>query len=72
VVGRKSLAFWAGDVGLIIIAEDMTIHNIYGEIKIQEIGTLVSEWWDYWKEYWNVKDTQKALPKDYACEVTNL
>lgn len=65
-----SLAFLAGEVGFIIIAEELRLINQTGDIKLNDIDELVSRWWRYWKEYWELKDTLNELPKDYACEVT--
>ncbi|TCZ79379.1 hypothetical protein E0485_05825 [Paenibacillus albiflavus] len=65
-----SLCFMAGEVGFIIIAEELRILNHTGDINLNDIDSLVSRWWEYWKEYWELKNTLNELPKDYACEVT--
>lgn len=65
-----SLAFLAGEVGFIVIAQELRIINQNGDIELNDIEELVSRWWSYWEEYWRVKGTQDELPKDYTCEVT--
>ncbi|MEK4978156.1 hypothetical protein [Bacillus sp. FSL K6-6540] len=69
-VPNYSLAFIAGEVGFIILAEELRIINRTGDINVDDIEELVSNWWAYWKEYWRLKGTDNELPKDYACEVT--
>jgi len=41
-----------------------------GKYTEEEIGTASVKWWDYWKNYWKLRSTKDAYPKDYACEVT--
>jgi hypothetical protein len=64
------LSFTAGAVGLIIIAEEMTIATLHGKVSAQELTEMSRKWWAYWKEYWKAKETQSPFPQDYACEVT--
>ena len=65
-----SLAFRAGYAGLIVAAQSLTILNHQGEIRPDQIEEKHNQWWAYWQEYWRLKDTDKAFPTDYACEVT--
>ena len=63
------LTFWAGEYGFAVASEDIKI--VHAEkVELEQIPKLNSEWWIYWKKYWALKDTENALPKDYACEVT--
>lgn len=64
------LGFWSGPVGLIVVAQKMQIHGYNGQISLEEAEAANRKWWDYWKEYWQRKDTNYPMPQDYACEVT--
>jgi len=65
-----SLAFWAGEIGIVIIADSMKILTHDGEIKPDQITELHNKWWEYWKQYWDVINTDKAMPYDPICEIT--
>jgi hypothetical protein len=64
------VAFGAGPVGCIIGAENMEIITSAGEISLDDVPELHERWWEYWREYWDVRGTPNALPEDYACEAT--
>ena len=64
------LAFWAGDVGLLIIAREMSSFTSHEELNPELILRKSDQWWEYWREYWKRRDSIAAMPKDYACEVT--
>jgi hypothetical protein len=68
--GKALMAFWAGRVGFVGIAESIALFNIQGEVDLASIPDWHGKWWSYWKEYWERKDTQNPMPEDYACEVT--
>jgi len=68
--GIALLAFWAGPVGLAATATQMTLLNHHGEISPEEVQSKSAKWWDYWRDYWDRKDTDSPAPTDYACEVT--
>lgn len=63
-------AFRAESVGLAIRAQKLTLISSSGEISQEQIHQASEKWWSYWREYWNRRDTDAPLPKDYACEVT--
>jgi hypothetical protein len=63
-------AFWAGPVGMLLIADSMRLFSQHGEIDFNEVESMYRKWWDYWREYWEKKDSDNPLRKDYACEVT--
>jgi len=67
---KYNISFLAGEVGIIIFADDIEVYNNKGKVDLKEIPLMNSKWWEYWKEYWDKKDTNNKLPKDYACEVT--
>jgi hypothetical protein len=67
---RAWVAFWAGPVGIVVAAEEMEIFSHHGPVRLDEIEALCGKWWEYWREYWDKKDTDAALPHDHACEVT--
>jgi hypothetical protein len=64
------LAFWCGDMGMAIGAEELRLLNHSGWIDLADIPDFNSKWWSYWRTYWNKRGTTEAFPKDYACEVT--
>jgi len=66
---KIQLAFWSGDVGLYIVAEKMKINTINGIIELKNIPKLNDDWWEYWRDYWNKRETSHEYPQDYACEV---
>jgi len=65
-----SLVFWCGDIGLAIAAKELKLLNHSGNIDLADIADINRKWWDYWRTYWDKRDTNEPLPKDYACEVT--
>jgi hypothetical protein len=67
---RPMLAFWAGPVGFVGMAESMALYSVHGEFELTAVPELSRKWWAYWKEYWARKDTADPMPEDYACEVT--
>ena len=64
------LAFWSGDVGLVIVAEQLQVFSHEGSLAESQINTKYEQWWDYWKQYWLAKQSSSPFPEDYACEVT--
>jgi hypothetical protein len=67
---KFKLAFWAGEYGLAISCDEIRLLSQKGIIELNMIQTLNTEWWNYWKRYWELRHTKDALPKDYACEAT--
>jgi hypothetical protein len=63
------LAFWAGLVGFVGIAESLGVFSAACEVELQSIPAVNTKWWEYWKEYWARKDTPNPMPEDYTCEV---
>lgn len=63
-------AFYAGDIGVLILSKELKIHTIYGEVPIEKIEILANSWWEYWKKYWEYKGTDKELPYDFTCELS--
>jgi hypothetical protein len=63
------LAFWAGPVGFVGVADSIALFSMHGEVELASVPELQSKWWTYWKEYWARKRTPNPMPKDYACEV---
>ena len=68
--GEALLGFQAGPFGLIVAAESVGVFNHHGELDPPSVVAAIRKWWDYWREYWQRKDTLDPLPRDYACEVT--
>jgi hypothetical protein len=67
---KVKLGFWAGEIGLVVVADTMKMVSHSGEIKLNEIQDLHSKWWKYWGKYWEVIDSDKKLPYDPLCEIT--
>ena len=67
---KHILCAGCGEVGFIVGGDKIEIAGEKGNYKEEEIELLSRKWWDYWKDYWHVRGTRDALPKDYACEVT--
>ncbi len=59
-----------GDYGFAVSAEDIKFFTKDYRFDFADIPQLQSAWWEYWKKYWQVRETEFALPKDYACEIT--
>ena len=68
--GKSLVAFWAGSVGFVGVAESISLFDIKGEVDLATVPELHGKWWSYWKDYWSRRDTANSMPKDYACEVT--
>lgn len=68
--GEVFLGCDAHSIGLIVVAESMVVLGRDGELDRQKIEERHDQWWAYWREYWSLRGTAKALPRDYACEVT--
>ena len=64
------LVFWCGEYGLAIAAQSLRLLTHQGEVALDQLADVHRQWWDYWRSYWDKRDTPDALPKDYACEVT--
>ena len=58
------------EVGFIVGGDEIEIVGEKGKYTEEEIEPLSRKWWDYWENYWRLRGTRDALPKDYACEVT--
>jgi hypothetical protein len=69
-ISNANLGFWAGEIGIIILADEMQIVNHSGKIPLENIPKLHNEWWNYWKKYWDLIDTNDKMPYDPLCEIT--
>lgn len=67
---RYKLVFWAGDYGFAVASDEIRLLTKVGQVELDRIPSVHSEWWAYWRKYWDLINTRDALPKDYACEVT--
>jgi len=68
--GNAWIVFWAGPIGMVVVATEMEIVSHHGHVPFDEIERISETWWEYWREYWDKKDSDAPLPRDYACEVT--
>jgi len=62
------LSFAAQDVGLIVAADRMGLATSHGPVEPGQVQEMNRAWWEYWAEYWRLRDTDAPLPWDYACE----
>lgn len=67
---KNLLCLKCGAVGVIVSGEVFKVRGYQGWLSEKDILKKHSKWWKYWKEYWKFKDTEKAYPNDFACEVT--
>ena len=67
---RHLLYARCGDVGLIVGGDELAVVGRNRRYTEKEIETASEKWWDYWREYWKLRRTKDAYPKDYACEIT--
>ncbi len=67
---KSILAATCGDYGFIIGGDVCKVYGPSGDISEDDIKRLSKKWWDYWKDYYDKRDTEEAYEKDYACEVT--
>lgn len=68
--GEAFIGFECRSVGLVVAAESMSILSHHGEMDETGVIAAHEKWWEYWKEYWDRRDTDDPMPRDYACEVT--
>jgi hypothetical protein len=64
------LGFRAQEVGFVVRAKRMAVVAQPGELDSAQIVAAAGDWWEYWREYWRLRETDTPLPRDYACEVT--
>ena len=67
---KHLIAVKCGEVGVIAGGDGIKIASRNASISEEEIERLSRKWWEYWKEYWRLRGTRDAFPKDCACEVT--
>lgn len=67
---KIQLGFWAGEVGIVILADSMLLVNHAGKVPLDSIPEIHETWWNYWRNYWDLKDTKNPLPYDPLCEIT--
>ena len=63
---------WAkcGDVGFIVGGDEIVVAGKEGKYTEEEIEASAKKWWDYWRNYWELRGTKDAYPTDYVCEIT--
>jgi hypothetical protein len=64
------LGLRAQEVGIVVRAKRMAVVAQPGELEPAQIVRAAGDWWEYWPEYWQRRETDTPLPKDYACEAT--
>ncbi|MBK9247230.1 MAG: hypothetical protein IPM69_03740 [Ignavibacteria bacterium] len=67
---KYQLAFWAGEFGIVIAADEIKFLGDDGIIELEQIPKLNEQWWTYWKKYHELRNSENALPIDYRCELT--
>lgn len=56
--------------GFIVGGDRLTVIGNKGKYSEEELGLASKRWWQYWRDYWKLRDTPDAYKKDWACEVT--
>ena len=59
-----------GEVGFVVGGEEIAVVGRKGRYTEEEILSASAKWWEYWKRYWELRNTKEAYPKDFACEVS--
>ena len=67
---KHILAAKCEDVGFIVGGDLIQVVGRKGKYTEEEIDAAVKRWWDYWRDYWHLRETKDAYEKDWACEVT--
>ena len=70
VTAKHILCARCDKVGFIVGGDKIEIVGKKGKYTEEEIEPLSRKWWEYWKDYWRLRGTRDASPKDFACEVT--
>ena len=70
VTAKHILCARCDEVGFIVGGDEIEIAGKKGIYTEEEIELLSRKWWKYWKEYWKLRGTKDAYPKDYACEIS--
>ena len=68
--GFELLAFTAHQVGLVVSGSRILPANRFGHLDAEALRKANSSWWDYWRNYWQRRNSPNPMPHDYACEVT--
>lgn len=64
------LAFLTEKLGIRVLAKKLEFLSLFGKVELEDIPKLNARWWDYRDEYWRVRDSDEAMPEDFACEMT--
>ena len=67
---KNILAATCGDYGFIIGGDVCKVFGAKDGYSDDDIRILSKKWWDYWRDYWEKRNTEEAYELDYACEVT--
>jgi len=57
-------------VGAYVLAGGLEIQSDAGEVPLAAVPQMQKEWWAYWKRYWQLGGTPRALPRDINCEIS--
>lgn len=58
------------EVAFVAGGNDLKILSHSGLLKVEEIEKANQKWWEYWQDYWRLRESKDAYEKDFACEVT--
>lgn len=64
------LVFFAGSAGMCVLAQDLAVLTQEGTLRPDQVADAHALWWQYWRDYWDRRGTDAALPGDWVCEVT--
>jgi hypothetical protein len=54
--------------GVIVFAESIKLVNYKGEFQLSDVEKYHADWWKYYNEYWDSKNTETPFPIDYMPE----
>ncbi|MFA4985515.1 MAG: hypothetical protein WC712_02925 [Candidatus Brocadiia bacterium] len=67
--GDCFLAFWAGPIGAIVVAQYLVLFNHKGKVPIAEVPDRAEKWQQYFEQYKKRRDTPDAMVFDVAPEI---
>ena len=58
------------DVAFVVGGNELEVLTHQGTLSSNDIKEGNEKWWDYWNDYWKLRNSKDAYEKDPACELT--
>ena len=58
------------DVAFVVGGNELEVVSHHGNLSKEDIKEANEKWWDYWNDYWKLRNSKDAYEKDPACELT--